>query len=84
LFFIYFNTFIWPENKDAAFYIDSLGNISEEVNYKFIRTVKEYYVEKKKSTNFQYYKSGQVALTGTTKDRDRIRLDDCSDILREW
>lgn len=40
------------ENKDAAFYIDSLGNISEEVNYKFIRTVKEYYVEKKEY-NFQ-------------------------------
>ena len=63
------------ENKDAALYIDSLGNISEEVNYKLIIIVKNYYVEKKEYQFSDYYKSGKVALTGTTKDRDRIRLD---------
>lgn len=63
------------DNKDAAFYIDSLGNIGEEFNYKFIRSVKEYYLPKKEYKFSDYYKSGKVALTGTTKDRDRIILD---------
>ena len=75
LFLLLLTTSFGQESKDAAFYIDSTGNISEEVNYKFIRTVKEYYVEKNEYQFSDYYKSGQVALSGTTKDRDRLRLD---------
>jgi hypothetical protein len=37
-----------------------------------------------KKIEFSGIQIWSVALTGTTKDRDRIRLDDCSDILREW
>lgn len=74
LFLFFLTPSFGQESKDAAFYIDSLGNISEEVNYKFIRTVKEYYTEKKEYQFSDYYKSGQVALSGTTKDRDLLRL----------
>jgi hypothetical protein len=63
------------EKKDAALYIDSLGNVGEEFNYKFIRLIKEYHLDKKDYEFSEYYRSGKIALTGTTKDKDRIRLD---------
>ncbi len=74
LFFIFFSTSSFgQENDDAFFYIDSLGQVSEEANHKYIRLVKQYNVQKDDYQFIEYYKSGKIAAAGTTKDRDLMR-----------
>lgn len=59
--------------NDDAVYLDSLFNMGTEKNYKYIRVVKDYknpnqetYVVK------DFYKSGKIAMLGTTLKRDKI------------
>lgn len=66
---------IAQENRDGAFYIDSLGAISTEMNYKYVRVVKDYYLNQKIYDFSDYYKSGKIAVKGKTKDRDILRFE---------
>lgn len=65
-------------NDDAAFYIDSLGSRSTEMNYQYIRVVKDYHLDQEIYDFSDYYKSGKVALRGKTNDRDILKFDGTS------
>lgn len=61
------------KNDDAFFYIDSLGRMGEEANHKFVRVIKQYYVEKDDYQFLEYYRSGKIYAAGTSKDKDILR-----------
>ncbi len=53
--------------KDDAVYLDSLYNMGNEKNYKYIRVIKDYKALNKKSYEVKdFYKSGKIAMSGTT------------------
>lgn len=59
--------------NDDAVYLDSLFKIGTEKNHKYIRVVKDYHVPNQKSYQVKdYYKSGQIAMSGSTTNRDKI------------
>jgi len=59
--------------NDDAVYIDSLYNMGNEKNYKYIRVIKDYYSPNQKSFEVKdYYKSGKIAMSGTTTTREKI------------
>jgi len=59
--------------NDDAVYLDSLFKTGTEKNHKYIRVVKDYYTPKKKSYEVKdYYKSGIIAMSGTTINKDKI------------
>jgi len=59
--------------NDDAVYLDSLFKIGTEKNHKYIRVVKDYYTPKKKSFEVKdFYKSGIIAMSGITTNRDKI------------
>jgi hypothetical protein len=60
-------------NNDKAVYIDSLSNMGTEKNHKYIRVVKDYNNPNQGSYEVKdFYKSGKIAMTGTTTKRDKI------------
>jgi len=59
--------------NDDAVYLDSLFKIGTKKNHKYIRVVKDYYTPKKKSYEVKdFYKSGIIAMSGTTTNKDKI------------
>lgn len=59
--------------NDDAVYLDSLYNMGNEKNYKYIRVVKDYNNPNKESYEVKdYYKSGKTAMLGTTSKREKI------------
>jgi antitoxin component YwqK of YwqJK toxin-antitoxin module len=59
--------------NDDAVYLDSLFNMGTEKNYKYIRVVKDYKNANQKSYEVKdFYKSGKIAMSGTTSKRDKI------------
>lgn len=59
--------------NDDAVYLDSLFNMGTEKNYKYIRVVKDYNNPNQKSYEVKdFYKSGQIAMSGTTTTRDKV------------
>lgn len=59
--------------NDDAVYLDSLFNIGNEKNYKYIRVVKDYNSPNQESYEVKdFYKSGKIAISGTTSKRDKI------------
>ncbi len=59
--------------NDDAVYLDSLFNIGNEKNYKYIRIVKDYKIQNQESYKVKdFYKSGKIAMSGTTSKRDKI------------
>ncbi len=59
--------------NDDAVYLDSLFNMGNEKNYKYIRVVKDYHVPNQKSYEVKYfYKSGKIAISGITSTKDQI------------
>lgn len=60
-------------NNDKAFYIDSLSNMGTEKNHKYIRVIKDYNNPNQGSYEVKdFYKSGKIAMAGTTTKRDKI------------
>lgn len=58
---------------DDAIYLDSLFNTGNQKNHKYIRVVKDYHTPDKKSYKVEdYYKSGTIAMSGTTINKDKI------------
>jgi Gram-negative bacterial TonB protein C-terminal len=62
------------ETADKKIYLDSLLYESSEISHMYYRIIKNYYAEKKQ--NFyrvnDYYKSGKVAMTGTSKSNEYL------------
>jgi antitoxin component YwqK of YwqJK toxin-antitoxin module len=53
--------------NDDAVYLDSLFNMGNEKNYKYIRVVKDYRNQEKKSYEVSdFYKSGKIAMSGAS------------------
>lgn len=74
-FFLLLFTFSYSQkSNDFAIYLDSMRNSCKESNYKYIRVIKEYYLEKEEYVFAEYYKSGKIALKGTTKDKNSLKL----------
>lgn len=60
------------ENDDAV-YLDSLFNIGTAKNYRYLRIIKDYKIPNKESYQVgDYYKSGKIAMKGTTTTRNKI------------
>jgi hypothetical protein len=55
--------------NDDAVYLDSLNNIGTEENYKFIRVVKDYALQKELYDVSFYYRSGKIERRGTTSHK---------------
>lgn len=59
--------------NDDAVYLDSLFNMGNEKNYKYIRVTKDYHNPNQKSYEIiDYYKSGKKAMVGTSTTRDKV------------
>jgi antitoxin component YwqK of YwqJK toxin-antitoxin module len=59
--------------NDDAVYLDSLFNMGTEKNYKYIRVVKNYNGPRQESYEVKdFYKSGKIAMSGSTTKRDKI------------
>ena len=62
------------ETADKKIYLDSLFHESSEISHMYYRIIKNYYAEKKLSfyrVN-DYYKSGKIAMTGTSKSNEYL------------
>jgi len=55
--------------NDDAVYLDSLNNIGNEENYKFIRVIKNFTEKKDLYEVAFYYKSGKIERRGTTSNK---------------
>ena len=53
---------------DMIIYYDSLNHITDEINYKYTRVIKDYYTQKESYTVYEFYKSGATKMRGTTKE----------------
>lgn len=70
LLFLLFTTILFAQkNYDDAVYLDSLHQMSDELHYKYIRITKDFNLKKDLYSFSEYYKSGKMASTGTTKDK---------------
>ncbi|MBP6182358.1 energy transducer TonB [Flavobacterium sp.] len=59
--------------NDDAVYLDSVFNMGSEKNFKYIRVVKDYKTPNKESYEVtDFYKSGKIAMSGTTSKKDKI------------
>ena len=64
-----------PKIVSVKIFLDSLKNETSEANHKYYRIIRDYNADKALYEFSEYYKSGKIALRGTTKDRDHIKLD---------
>lgn len=71
LFLLFFSSLGYSQigPNDDAVYLDSLGNIGNEENFKQIRIVKDYALEKEFYEVSFYYKSGKIERRGTTSNK---------------
>lgn len=51
---------------DMVIYYDSLDNISDDINYKYLKVIKDYYTHKASYTVYEFYKSGATKMKGIT------------------
>lgn len=59
--------------KDDAVYLDSLFRMGSAENYKYIRVTKDYHTPNQKYYEvIDYYKSGKIAMSGTSTTRDKV------------
>ena len=58
--------------KSVKIFLDSTWNESTETNYKYYRIIKDFYTEKENYTVSDYYKSGSLQMTGTSKVKDQL------------
>ena len=71
LFFLCCNAF----SQDKRVFLDSLHYETSGADYKYVRIVKGYYESKKIYLFSDYYKSGAIEMTGTSKSKDRLSYD---------
>ncbi len=62
-------------SNDQVVYLDSLKRIGTIENYKYLRIVKEYKLDKKLYDVAIYYKSGKLNMRGSTTDKDNLKLE---------
>jgi hypothetical protein len=60
-------------SKSAKIFLDSTWNETTEANHKYYRIIKDYYSNKESYTVCDYYKSGVLQMTGTSKVKDRLQ-----------
>ena len=53
--------------------MDSLWNETTEANHKYYRIIKDYFSEKQTNIVFDYYKSGELQMTGNSKTKDHLQ-----------
>jgi antitoxin component YwqK of YwqJK toxin-antitoxin module len=71
-YFIFISSFSQTAN-DSAMYLDSLHNLGTAENYKYIRIVTDYQTPNKESYQVKdFYKSGKIAMSGASLNRDKI------------
>lgn len=74
IFLLFFIFSYAQKSNDLAIYVDSTHTICKESNYKYIRIIKEYSLDKGEYSFTEYYKSGKIALKGTTKNKNGLKL----------
>lgn len=77
LFLILFSSLGYSQfsSKDQVIYLDSLKRIGNAENYKFLRIIKDYHLDKDLYDVTVYYKSGKLEMKGTTSNKDNIKLE---------
>ena len=63
------------KTNDYLVYLDTLGNLGNDSNFKYIRVVEDYHLTKERYTIKEYYKSGKIAFMGTTRIKYPLFLD---------
>ena len=64
-----------PKIVSVKIFLDSLKRETTEGNHKYYRIIRDYNSNKSIYEFSEYYKSGKIALRGSTKDPDYIKLD---------
>ena len=70
--FLFFISFLGHSQfgpNDEAVYLDSLGNLGNEENFKHIRIVKDFNLQKELYEVSFYYRSGKIERRGTTSNK---------------
>ncbi len=62
-------------SNDQVIYLDSLKRIGNAENYKYLRIIKDYSLDKDLYDVAVYYKSGKLEMKGTTSNKDNIKLE---------
>lgn len=76
LLFILFSNFLFAQNPvSRMFYLDSLGNETEEGNHKYYRIIKDYFTIKPLHEFTDYYQNDTIQMKGHTSSVDRIIKD---------
>lgn len=66
---------IAQNTRDKIFHLDSLHNITTGQNYKYTRVVEDYDSKKNTYAVYEYYKSGKISMSATTKDKNILKLE---------
>jgi hypothetical protein len=69
LLFISFLGYGQFSSNDEAIYLDSLGNLGNKENFKHIRIVKDFTLQKKLYEVSFFYRSGKIERKGTTSNK---------------
>jgi len=64
--------FFGQTKNDKIIYLDSLWNETTIQNYKYLRVIKEYTLDKKEYVVNDYYDSGKIQMIGKTTDSDKL------------
>ena len=72
LFFFISNLFFGQSKNDKIISLDSLWQETSNKDFKYIRLIKDYYLEKETYSVIDYYKTGVVQRTGTTESKDQV------------
>ena len=75
LFFIFYLGYSQINSNDQVVYLDSLKRIGTLDNYKYLRVVKEYNLNKDRYDVADYYKSGKIQMRATTTNKDNLKLE---------
>lgn len=63
------STLFAQNSRDKIFHLDSLHNITTEQNFRYTRVVEDYDSKKNTYAVYEYYKSGKISMSATTKDK---------------
>lgn len=66
---------IAQNTRDKVFHLDSLDNITTEHYSKYTRVVEDYDSKKNTYAVSEYYKSGKISMSATTKDKNSLKLE---------
>lgn len=63
------------EDKNKVFYLDSLNITTTEKDYAFTRVVEDYSAKKNLYAVSEYYKSGKIRMSATSKNKNNLQLE---------